>query len=117
MTQQELAEKLQITDKAVSKWERGLACPDISLLPQIAQIFGITVDDLLDGTPNGTQSVFRELNRGDTKEIFFLLCRCVSLALSVGGLVLYLLNGISVSDFCILVCLAVVLVGLDRFGS
>ena len=32
MTQQELADKLQLTDKAVSKWERGLACPDISII-------------------------------------------------------------------------------------
>ena len=31
MTQQQLADKLQVTDKAVSKWERGLACPDISV--------------------------------------------------------------------------------------
>ena len=45
MTQQELADKLQITDKAVSKWERGLACPDISILPQVAEILGVNVDD------------------------------------------------------------------------
>ena len=47
MTQQQLADKLQVTDKAVSKWERGLACPDISILPQIAEILGVNVDDLL----------------------------------------------------------------------
>ena len=45
MTQQELADKLQITDKAVSKWERGLAYPDISILPQVAEILGVNVDD------------------------------------------------------------------------
>lgn len=47
MTQQELAEQLGITDKAVSKWERNLSCPDIAILPQVAEILGVTVDDLL----------------------------------------------------------------------
>lgn len=49
MTQKQLAEKLFITDKAVSKWERGLSMPDISLLESIAQIFGVTVSELLQG--------------------------------------------------------------------
>lgn len=49
MTQKDLAEKLHITDKAVSKWERGLSCPDISLLPKIAELLGVTVGELLNG--------------------------------------------------------------------
>lgn len=47
MTQKELAEKLNITDKAVSKWERGLSFPDITILNLISDIFGITVSELL----------------------------------------------------------------------
>lgn len=47
MTQKELAEKLNITDKAVSKWERGLSFPDITILNSIAEIFNITVTELL----------------------------------------------------------------------
>jgi len=42
LTQKDLAAKLNITDKAVSKWERGLSCPDISLLSPIAGILGVT---------------------------------------------------------------------------
>lgn len=49
MTQLDLANKLHITDKAVSKWERGLSCPDIGLLPQLADELGISVSDLLKG--------------------------------------------------------------------
>lgn len=49
MTQKQLAEKLFITDKAVSKWERGLSMPDISLLESIAQIFGVTVSGIVAG--------------------------------------------------------------------
>lgn len=47
MTQLELAGKLGVTDKAVSKWERDLSCPDVSTLPQLAQILGVTTDQLL----------------------------------------------------------------------
>ena len=49
MTQQELADKLMVSDKTVSKWERDERMPDISLLPAIAEIFGITTDELLRG--------------------------------------------------------------------
>ncbi len=47
MTQLQLAEKMNVTDKAVSKWERDLSCPDIDSLPRLAEIFGITVDEIL----------------------------------------------------------------------
>ena len=49
MTQNELAKKLQITDKAVSKWERGLSFPDISILIPLAEILNISLYDLLIG--------------------------------------------------------------------
>ena len=47
MTQQDLAEKLNYTDKAISKWERGESVPDILVLKQISDIFGVSVDYLL----------------------------------------------------------------------
>ena len=49
LTQRELAAKLNITDKAVSKWERGLSLPDIALLAPLAQELGVSVGELLDG--------------------------------------------------------------------
>lgn len=48
MTQLDLAEKLSYTDKAVSKWERGESLPDITVLKTIADLFGVTVDYLLE---------------------------------------------------------------------
>ena len=47
LTQAQLAEKLGVTDKAVSKWERNLSYPDIVLFPKVAEILGVTVNDLL----------------------------------------------------------------------
>ena len=47
MTQLELAEKMGVTDKAVSKWERDLSFPDISSIPKLAEIFEVSVDELM----------------------------------------------------------------------
>ena len=49
MTQKDLAEKLNVSDKSVSRWERDDGAPDLSLIPVIAEIFGVTCDELLRG--------------------------------------------------------------------
>ena len=49
LTQMQLAEKLNITDKAVSKWERGMAMPDSSIMLELCDILDITVNELLSG--------------------------------------------------------------------
>ena len=63
-SQEELAEKLNVSDKAVSKWERDLSYPDISLFPKLAGILGVTVSDLLkewddDGPPSRLMQYYR----------------------------------------------------------
>ncbi|OUQ80659.1 helix-turn-helix domain-containing protein [Flavonifractor sp. An100] len=69
MTQLALARALDVTDRAVSKWERGLGCPDVSLLPQLAQLLGIPMEQLLAGeldeqSPDG----------GTMRNLSFYLC-------------------------------------------
>ena len=54
MTQDKLAEQLGVTAQAVSKWENDQACPDITTLPKLAEIFGITTDELLGVTSGNT---------------------------------------------------------------
>ena len=49
LTQKELADQLNITDKAVSKWERGQSYPDITILPPLCALLGVTVSELLNG--------------------------------------------------------------------
>ena len=58
ITQLELAEKLGVTDRAVSKWETGSGYPDIALLPQISDIFNVSIDYLLRGKPIIKQSFY-----------------------------------------------------------
>lgn len=55
LTQKELAERLFISDKTVSKWERGLSIPDVSLLIPIADVLGVTVTELLYGERLGRE--------------------------------------------------------------
>ncbi|HWT74450.1 MAG TPA: helix-turn-helix domain-containing protein [Mobilitalea sp.] len=64
MTQKDLADRLGITDKAVSKWERGAGYPDISILKPLADVLGITVNELLDGeaSDNPTENTAREID-------------------------------------------------------
>ena len=49
LTQMQLAEKLSITDRAVSKWETGKAMPDVAIIPALCGILGVTVNDLFTG--------------------------------------------------------------------
>ena len=49
LSQKELAVKLNVTDKAISKWERGLSFPDISLLIPLSEVLGVSLYDLLTG--------------------------------------------------------------------
>ena len=48
-TQESLAEKLEVSAQAVSKWENDISCPDIGLLPRLCKVLGITTDELLTG--------------------------------------------------------------------
>ena len=66
LTQEQLAQKLGIGPQSVSKWENEVAMPDISALPLLAEIFGVTIDDLFDLTVE--QRLNRIENRLDTEE-------------------------------------------------
>ncbi len=76
LTQEELAEKLGVSPQAISKWENDQTCPDISLLPLLANLFDITVDELLTGNKENGVAV-RMLSKGERKPIEDLVLRIV----------------------------------------
>ena len=95
MTQKELAERLNVSDKSVSRWERDDGAPDLALIPVIAEVFGVTCDELLRGeraaageeqgaqsTPKGEQQKKHLLAASISR--FRSRC-CISLACSFGG--------------------------------
>ena len=55
MSQENLAEKIGVSPQAVSKWENDQSCPDISLLPKLVKLLGVTSDELLTGETNQVQ--------------------------------------------------------------
>ena len=69
LTQLQLAEKMSISDKAVSKWERGLGCPELSLLPELSKIFDVDLEKLLSGELNEN-----EILGGNMKKLIFYIC-------------------------------------------
>ena len=66
LTQMQLAQKLGITDKAISKWERGIAMPDTSIMLELCDILGITVNELLSGEKSDME------NKNDNSEKLLL---------------------------------------------
>lgn len=69
MTQQQLAQILMLSPKTISKWETGAGCPDISLLPHLAQVLGVSAEQLLQGQLNLSDS-----DGGNMKRIKFYRC-------------------------------------------
>ena len=70
LTQKQLADLLHVSDKAISKWECGNGCPDVSLIPALAEIFGTDTAVLLSGEINKNES-----EKGNMKKIKFYVCR------------------------------------------
>ena len=86
ITQQELADLLGVTDKAVSKWERDLSMPDTASLPLLAQTLGTTVDQLMNGVREKSES------EGEKENLPLLICHAVGLAMGVAVIVLSVLK-------------------------
>lgn len=69
LTQEQLAEQLDVSSQAVSKWENGISCPDIALLPALAKIFEISIDDLFNHTPIDTVSFHQKIEGRNISDI------------------------------------------------
>ena len=105
LTQMQLAEKLGITDKAVSKWERGVAMPDTSIMLELSDILGISVNELLCG-----EKIDMENNNQKNEQLFLDMAKelekknktvWTSMWIIMGVSVMGLLGGLAVAAFLI----------------
>jgi len=91
LTQSQLSEKLGITSKAVSKWECGVALPDIALFPELTKILNITIEELLNGEDNKEIPIDKKKNY-----IIIILSSLIFLLIVLSiGLIIYFNNNYS----------------------
>ena len=109
LTQAELAEKLCVSDKAVSKWERDLSYPDVNSLPKLAEIFGMSVDELLQIKSEAMQAEEKKPISG----VLSLIPRAVCLAMGVAVTVLSVLGEIDLNTAVILLGVGVACAGIS----
>ena len=93
MTQLELAEKMGVTDKAVSKWERDLSCPDVNSIPKLAEVFEISVDELMQIKAESQSGV-----KKDITPMVHLIMTAIALAMGVAVVVLSILEELDVNS-------------------
>lgn len=76
MTQSELAEKMNVTDKAVSKWERDLSCPDINTISKLADVLDVSVEELL-------KTKKQDYSNNKIKDLINLILKAVAIAMGI----------------------------------
>jgi len=105
MTQTDLAAKMNVTDKAVSKWERNLSCPDVNSISKLAETLDMPVEDLLSAKSTGTP------NKQMDKTIGIILS-AVPLAMGVAVVVLSFLGELDISDAVSMLGIGMVCLGI-----
>lgn len=92
MTQLELADRMGVTDKAVSKWERDVSCPDIASMPRLAEVLGATVDELMQARPGAAAP--RPKPAGKAGRLVELALKGVAAAMGIAVAVLTMLDAL-----------------------
>lgn len=105
MTQNELAEKMNVTDKAVSKWERDLSCPDINTISKLADILDVSVEELL-------KAKKKENSNTKMKDLINLIFKAVALAMGIAVVALNILNQIDVKSSIIMLGIGVACIAI-----
>ena len=105
MTQSQLAEKMNVTDKAVSKWERNLSCPDINTISKLADILEVSVEELL-------QAKRKENANTKIKDIADLILKAVAIAMGIGVVVLNIMNQIDIKSSFVMIGIAIICISL-----
>lgn len=111
MTQLELAERMGVTDKAVSKWERDLSCPDINSIPNLAEILGVSVEELMQIKKEAEAPVSK------VAEIMEIAPKAVAMAMGIAVTVLTILNALDVKSGMIMLGIGLACVGISLMSE
>ena len=111
MTQLELAEKMGVTDKAVSKWERDLSCPDINSIPNLAQILGVSVEELMQIKKEADAPVSK------VAQILETAPKAIAMAMGVAVTALTILNALDVKSGMVMLGIGLACVGISLMGE
>lgn len=111
-TQQDLANKLHITDKAVSKWERGLSYPDITSISTLANILDVDSSYLINLCKSEDNPYLDNDKKEDIKGLIQIILKGIGLAMGVSVAVLNIINQISVKDSIIMLSAGLVCFGI-----
>ena len=111
MTQLELAEKMGVTDKAVSKWERDLSCPDINSIPNLAEILGVSVEELMQVKKTA------EAPAGKAGEILEIAPKAVAMAMGIAVTVLTILNALDVKSGMVMLGIGLACAGISLMND
>lgn len=97
LTQQELANKLNITDKAVSKWERGLSYPDITSISKLASVLGVESSYLIDLCKK-EDNINPYLKKENFNKLFILICEGIGMSMGIAVVVSNILGELQIKD-------------------
>lgn len=106
MTQKELADLLNITDKAVSKWERDIAFPDTATIPKLAEILEVSVEELMNA-----KAIPASEHRG-TGHIINIILKAVPVAMGVAVIVTSLLGELDMKSGFAMVGIGLACIGV-----
>lgn len=109
MTQLDLAEKMSVTDKAVSKWERDLSYPDVNSLPKLAELLGMSVDELMQIKTEAAQNEETK----PVKEVVSTIFKAICLAMGVAVVVLSALKQLEPNTAITMLGMGVACAGLS----
>lgn len=84
MTQKQLADQLNISDRTISKWERGNGCPDVTLLPDLSAVLGVNIENILDGELPANDFIGGNMKKSN----YFVCTSCQNIVLATGNVTL-----------------------------
>nr|WP_106779359.1 helix-turn-helix domain-containing protein [Lysinibacillus timonensis] len=84
LTQKQLADQMNISDRTISKWERGIGCPDVSLLPNLSKLLGVNIENILDGELSSNAFVGGNMKRSN----YYVCQSCQNIVLATGDITL-----------------------------